>query len=236
MNYYIDHDVLGRVIIRTNDRARSFIARWKCDRVYLTVPTGTPYNKVVSVLDDMSPGLIKKRPAQVYAIGSIITVAGLEVEIATQSHRPDMLLLNYNSGGGPKARLLVGDNIDINSPLGINLVSRGFKAVADYYAPSILLPRAREIASRLGLKVTRWSIGRGDRRLGCCNSRGEISLSRICVYLSEELRDYVVCHELAHLSEMNHSPRFHELCNRYVGGREEELERRLKAYPWPIVR
>lgn len=64
----------------------------------------------------------------------------------------------------------------------------------------------------------------------------KISLSAITMFLPPHLRDYIVCHELAHLSEMNHSARFHEICNGYCGGREKSLQKELKAFRWPILR
>ena len=37
-------------------------------------------------------------------------------------------------------------------------------------------------------------------------------------------------HELTHLVEMNHSPRFHALLDEAVGGREAEYEAELKRF------
>ncbi len=234
--YFIEHQLLGRVILSVNSNSRSFTARWKADEVNLSVPVGTTREKVLEVLDEMAPKLLSRRPCDIYSIGMTISVPGLEVELARQHIKPQHLLINYATDQEPKVKLLLGGDVDITSAVGKDLVTRGLKTVANYYAPSLLLPRAQEIASSLGVKVKGWSIGRGDRRLGCCNSNGEISLSRICVYLNQELRDYVVCHELAHISEMNHSQRFHDICNRYLDGRERELEHLLKTYPWPIMR
>ena len=46
----------------------------------------------------------------------------------------------------------------------------------------------------------------------------------------------MILHELAHLLEMNHSPRFHALLDSYLGGSEATLTRRLRTYRWPILR
>ncbi|MDE6813007.1 MAG: M48 family metallopeptidase, partial [Duncaniella sp.] len=73
--------------------------------------------------------------------------------------------------------------------------------------------------------------------LGTCYPRlRRIRLSYLNVFLTPELRDYIICHELAHLTEPGHTPAFHALCDRYCLGRERELIRRLHTYPWPIER
>ena len=43
---------------------------------------------------------------------------------------------------------------------------------------------------------------------GSCNHRGAIRLHWRLVQLAARLSDYVVAHEVAHLVELNHSPRF----------------------------
>ena len=50
------------------------------------------------------------------------------------------------------------------------------------------------------------------------------------IVLPESLVDYVICHELAHLQQMNHGPKFHELCNRYCGGEELALRKQLRTF------
>jgi predicted metal-dependent hydrolase len=68
--------------------------------------------------------------------------------------------------------------------------------------------RARELASRLERRVARVSLRDSRSRWGSCSAKGALSFSWRLVLAPEAVLDYVVAHEVAHLVEMNHGPRF----------------------------
>jgi len=68
--------------------------------------------------------------------------------------------------------------------------------------------RARALAARLGKSVTRVGVRDPKSRWGSCSSTGGLSFSWRLVFAPEAVIDYVVAHEVSHLVEMNHSPRF----------------------------
>lgn len=53
-------------------------------------------------------------------------------------------------------------------------------------------------------------------RWGSCTSKGRVTLNRKLLHMSEDLIDYVILHELCHLKELNHSPRFYALMDRVL--------------------
>jgi predicted metal-dependent hydrolase len=53
---------------------------------------------------------------------------------------------------------------------------------------------------------------------GSCSSRGRVTLNARMVQLDPILLDYVIVHELCHLREMNHSPRYYALLDAAMPG------------------
>lgn len=68
--------------------------------------------------------------------------------------------------------------------------------------------RVAEFCFRLGRAVPAVRLSSARTRWGSCSSRSGIRLHWRLIHLPPELIDYVVAHEVAHLAEMNHSPRF----------------------------
>lgn len=65
-------------------------------------------------------------------------------------------------------------------------------------------------------KVGRIAIKDLRSRWGSCSSQGNLNFHFKLVLIPEELADYIVVHELAHLVEMNHSVRFWEQVKRII--------------------
>ena len=137
-----------------------------------------------------------------------------------------------------------GDLLVLSLPVGMDLendqgkrnVTHGLQVMLEQEAGRLLLPFADEVARKVGVSPASWEIGRGMRKLGHCTKGRVIQLSRNLMFLPERLVRYIICHELAHLTHMNHSPEFHALVDKYTGGQEKVLEQELKHFNWPIVR
>jgi len=68
--------------------------------------------------------------------------------------------------------------------------------------------RCAHFAQQLNVRVTRLALSSAQTRWGSANADGSIRLNWRLIHFAMPSIDYVVAHELAHLREMNHSPRF----------------------------
>jgi len=94
-------------------------------------------------------------------------------------------------------------------------------------APAPVRVRTRDAQRELfAERVGHWSraMGLSPRRVflknqrtlwGSCSTAGNLNFNRALAATPLEVVDYVVIHELAHLREMNHSPRFWAIVSRW---------------------
>jgi hypothetical protein len=85
------------------------------------------------------------------------------------------------------------------------------RRVADFLKREVkadLEAASRRAASGLGVTFRRVSIRDPSSRWGSCSTTGVLSYSWRLIFAPPFVLDYLAAHEVAHLVEMNHSPRF----------------------------
>ena len=75
-------------------------------------------------------------------------------------------------------------------------------------AKEIIPPRVKEHARSLGVEMAEVKIGDFRYRWGSCTVKDNIHLNWRLIKAPMYVIDYIIVHELAHLMESNHTPRF----------------------------
>lgn len=78
-------------------------------------------------------------------------------------------------------------------------------------ARQLVMKRLVELNRHYGFSYSRVSIRNQRSRWGSCSENGNLNFNYRIVFLHPELQDYIMVHELCHLQELNHSPRFWQL-------------------------
>lgn len=100
-------------------------------------------------------------------------------------------------------------------------------------ARRIFEDRCRHFAQQLGVRYTKLSLSSAQTRWGSAGADGAIRLNWRLIHFAMPSIDYVVAHELAHLREMNHSPRFWDVV-RSVMPDFEQVRSTLKDDVLPV--
>jgi predicted metal-dependent hydrolase len=102
------------------------------------------------------------------------------------------------------------------------------------FAYVFFLPKLVAISNRMQLKFDKLRISFAKTCWGSCNSKKVISLNASLLFCEPQFLDYVMIHECAHLTHMNHSPRFWNLVASYCkdyGMISHDLKHQAKLLP-----
>ena len=139
-----------------------------------------------------------------FAHGFVVPLRGISYRIV---HRRDSRGVVWAETNGRGERLLCvsGDASHVNRRVTAFLkreARRDLDAASRYYA------------ERIGARVKRITIRDQSSRWGSCSTTGVLSYSWRLILAPPFVLDYLAAHEVTHLIEMNHSPRFWRLLAR----------------------
>ena len=225
-----DHGIVHVRVLRT---ARRFTLHLRDGEYFITIPQGTTPEEFHAVLGKLVGQLGGPRnPGIRFSRGQVLEFPFWRVLIADGGETEDIII----KAGIREATIEVGRGVDLETEEASRRVSRCLVRAAAFAGIRPMEDFLREVSGRLGVAPTRWESAKGFRTLGRCYGDGRIKISSALLFLPRELAEYIVAHELAHLTHMDHSPRFHALLDSYLGGRERELKRAVDRFAWPLYR
>lgn len=197
----------GRVEFVRVRRARRYILRVTSDSTLrVTIPRGGSRAEATAFvsrhLEWVSRELVRvrrERAPVVWTHGSPILLNGEPHTI--QVHESDGVLVARYAGRIVPVRS--ADNVRPD-------IERDLRRLAN----ERLVPRLHELADRHGVQVRRVTIRNQRSRWGSCSRAGTIALNFRLVQMSGAIADYVLIHELMHVKQQNHGPRFWALVER----------------------
>jgi hypothetical protein len=165
--------------------------------VVVTLPQRAGRNQGLALLEAHSTWVAERlaalSPRVPFVDGAVVPLLGRPHAIR---HRP----------GAVGGVWLEGDEIHVSGDAAF--MPRRLTVWLRSRAKAEIAPRAAAHAGRIGRRVARISIKDPKSRWASCAPDGTLAFSWRLVMSPSWVLDYVVAHEVAHLAEMNHGPRF----------------------------
>jgi len=204
------------VILKTNPRARRLIVKVhpSTGEVSVVAPSRAA---MVEALDfaRAESEWIKKRLAHVPA--PVTLGLGKRILFRGEEH-----VIRFGEGGTRPVWIERGGDERVIRVAGrAEHAARRLRDFLKREARRILDARVTHYAGMIGVKPKRIIVRDTASRWGSCSSGRLLSFSWRLVLAPPFVLDYVVAHEVAHLREMNHSPRFWRLLESMAGNVEK---------------
>lgn len=186
-----------RLLLRRSTRARRYSLRVsRLDgRVTLTMPTRASEARALDFAREKASWIrqrLAERPDEVLVRhGTILSVEGAQLEVTP----------------AVRSRLAFGEGeIQVSTRAGS--VAAAVSGLLKTRARERLASASDRHAEAIGQSYTRLTLRDTRSRWGSCSAEKALMYSWRLILAPPDVLDYVAAHEVAHLAEMNHGPRF----------------------------
>ena len=91
-------------------------------------------------------------------------------------------------------------------------------------AIKLIKPRIIHLSQKINLLPKKIEFKFFKSQWGNCNRRKELKFNILLLSFTWEVIDYVIIHELCHLQEMNHSPKFWQLVKQHCPNYKQAIQ------------
>lgn len=197
--------------VRRSTRARLLRMVVRNGEVELVAPTRVPMAVIEQFAHSQANWLqtVLKRERQ-HAFEPLCVRTGARIPIADRDYR---LVVDHHNLKRARVRA-IGEELRILLPQPSPDITRtdaardALRAWLTAEAEIHAQRHVARLAPKINVKVNAVGIRLARSRWGSCSARGKLMFNRILIHAPADAFEYVVAHELAHLREMNHSPKF----------------------------
>ncbi len=196
--------------MRRSDRARRL--RFVVDRagsLTLILPRRFPLGEVPSVLEEHAPWIVRtvERTRARPRAPRLRLEEGREIHLFGARHVVRML-----AGDSPsqpaRVWMSAGEILVHLPPLHPRTAAEVLRGWLRAHVARVIRARVEALNEPLGFPLRRVTIRDQRTKWGACSAAGSVSLNWRLALAPPEVLEYVILHELCHLRELNHSPRF----------------------------
>ena len=168
---------------------------------------------ILNKLSERRERLARRLPAQMqWCDGAALPYLGIEITLRVRAAQTAGVAFDA-----------AGRELTVNLPpdSGEQQLKDRVQAWLQQEARRVFAERLPLYAEKLGASYRAFALSSATTQWGSCTADGRIRLNWRLIHFGLSIIDYVVAHELAHLREMNHSPRFWATVQSIFPGFEE---------------
>lgn len=224
---YIEGNGFVAEVIRTN-RKKTASVRVHEGEVSVVIPKNLPPHRIEELINKKTPWINTKLQLQSeaspfnpkeYINGECFTYLGKNYRLKLESDTSKSVKLK--DGG-----LIVTLPHNSKSTGNIKNIIQGWYKV---HAEQKLIEKVERYAKIIGVTPSSINVKTFKARWGSCSIRGTIQFNWKIIMAPNRIVDYVVIHELCHIKQHNHSPKFWKLVEKIIPDYKEDKEW-LKKY------
>jgi len=226
---------IGTVTYRKYARSKRLTIRVRKTGVAVSMPMRASYlaaeNFVLQqenwILQQLQKVAVRQQ-ANLIDLDSTFSVRGKPLTLT--NHSSNKVTLSITAAA---IQIAVPSSWDISDPSTQSVLQKAIVEALRAEGKAYLPQRTRRLAQERSISINNIRIKNIKSRWGSCSSKKNINLSVFLMLLPDDLIDYVICHELAHIKHQNHSPAFWQHLEQLLPG-AGLLDKQMRQHRMPF--